>query len=823
MVGSPFRRKAPPYAAALLSLSLLILFATYLPVLLTQGGRVLLRGDFVTQQIPFMLEAKRCLLSGTPFWSWNTFLGANFIGTYSFYVYGSPFFWPLLAVPDAWFLHGVTAMFFLKHVTAALGAYLYLARHLENRWYAVAGGLLYAFSFFTLDSTLYYHFLDVIALFPFLLLTLDRVLDRRRGAVPLFILAVFLQAVTNYYFFAAVSIFFLIYLVIKARWGGGERSLKLGACLRAVLLYGCGALLASFLLLPSALTLLETSKATEAFSSWYKLLGLIPQIPLLIKGLILPHEGIANSGLYFMYQYCSNTAFLPLFGALLAAAGLRRWPGEWENRLVRFLVILSLVPLGNGVFSLFSNVFYTRWWFMLVLMLALVSLRTIERMNRLETVEARRIYAQSARFLAKLLPWIILPFLALRAFFLLFGGEWCPGWLQGLVEFCRADKPFDSTDWKFFLLLLALAAFNFVPLFVCIRRDSLRRAARLALVAAGVCLLNGSAYILVGEGLLGGKDHIAPGARVENAAPQPGDEALPGVRYAFRTDTLSGTDNAAMLLNRPGLRTFHSFKSKATTAFGRRIGYDITHLPTTGRYFDTPAIHALLGVRECLTTGEPPPGAPSEASGRWHAYACPDYVPMGYAYEYYVLDNSPTPARALKDTGKNNEAIERMVKACVLDSRTAEALRGVVAPCPSERLEAPWRQAAEDNRENAVTAFSADPSGFTAAASGDRTRLIYFSVPHDNGWIAYVNGEETPIYTVNYGMMGIVVPPGQEVRIEFRFRPPGLRAGAGLTLLTGAGLAAAGLAWLVRAGRKARGGLACCAESGYTERKKPGR
>ena len=114
MVGSPFRRKAPPYAAALLSLSLLILFATYLPVLLTQGGRVLLRGDFVTQQIPFMLEAKRCLLSGTPFWSWNTFLGANFIGTYSFYVYGSPFFWPLLAVYP-----------FLLLLTMAIPALLY--------------------------------------------------------------------------------------------------------------------------------------------------------------------------------------------------------------------------------------------------------------------------------------------------------------------------------------------------------------------------------------------------------------------------------------------------------------------------------------------------------------------------------------------------------------------------------------------------------------------------------------------------------------------------------------------------------------------------
>lgn len=454
---------------------------------------------------------------------------------------------------------------------------------------------------------------------------------------------------------------------------------------------------------------------------------------------------------------------------------------------MRFLVILSLVPLGNGVFSLFSNVFYTRWWFMLVLMLALVSLRTIERMNRLETVEARRIYAQSARFLAKLLPWIILPFLALRAFFLLFGGEWCPGWLQGLVEFCRADKPFDSTDRKFFLLLLALAAFNFVPLFVCIRRDSLRRAARLALVAAGVCLLNGSAYILVGEGLLGGKDHIAPGARVENAAPQPGDEALPGVRYAFRTDTLSGTDNAAMLLNRPGLRTFHSFKSKATTAFGRRIGYDITHLPTTGRYFDTPAIHALLGVRECLTTGEPPPARRRRRSGRWHAYACPDYVPMGYAYEYYVLDNSPTPAGRSRIPAKTTKPLSAWSRPVCWTAGRRRRSAALSAPCPSERLEAPWRQAAEDNRENAVTAFSrrslrlygGRQRGQGAAGLFQRTarqRLERLCKRRGN---ADLHGELR-----DDGDRGSA---GAEVRIEFRFRPPGLRAGAGLTLLTGRG------------------------------------
>ena len=82
-------------ASGVLLISLTAALLAFLPTMLRNNGRILLRGDFLTQQIPFMLESKRCLLSGTPFWSWNTFLGANFVGSYSFYVYGSPFFWPL--------------------------------------------------------------------------------------------------------------------------------------------------------------------------------------------------------------------------------------------------------------------------------------------------------------------------------------------------------------------------------------------------------------------------------------------------------------------------------------------------------------------------------------------------------------------------------------------------------------------------------------------------------------------------------------------------------------------------------------------------------
>mgnify|MGYP002549086324 CR=1 FL=1 len=261
MKDSPIHSARRP-AAGVLLISLATALLAFLPTMLWNNGRILLRGDFLTQQIPFMLESKRCLLSGTPFWSWNTFLGANFVGSYSFYVYGSPFFWPLLLVPEKWFTVGVTVMFLLKHVVAALGGYLYLARYVRNRWYAVLGALLYAFSFFTINSSFYYHFLDVIALFPFLLVSLDRVLERKPFAGPIFILCTFLLALTNYYFFIGISFFFLFYLFFRRKEGGPNKpSFFLGVILR----YGCGALLASFVLLPSALTLLETSKASEAF------------------------------------------------------------------------------------------------------------------------------------------------------------------------------------------------------------------------------------------------------------------------------------------------------------------------------------------------------------------------------------------------------------------------------------------------------------------------------------------------------------------------------------------------------------------------------
>lgn len=773
--------------------------AAFLPTLLSRQGQILLHGDFVTQQVPFLLESRRMIRSGTPFWSWNTFLGANFLGSYSFYTYGSPFFWPLVLVPEEAFTAGITAMVFLKQMVAAAGACLFLMRHVNKKWFCVLGGILYAFSFFSLDSSFYYHFMDVIALFPFFMWTLDRLLAKEKNSVVSFVLSTFILAAANYYFFVAISVFFLIYLFFQ--WKHNEAAPgKFKFYAGVVILYGAGALLASFILLPSAVTLLETTKAKDAFGELQSYLAILPQLPIVIKGLIMPHESINHSAVYFQYSdYCSNAGFVPLFGTVFSYIALKRWKSQWENKLLRFLLILALVPLGNGIFSLFSNILYTRWWFILVLFLILSSLQTLEKMPGIKAEEAKALYRRTIRFFLKVSFWITAPYVLLRVLLAYVIGDVFPPFIQDFIGEVNANKPFGLTELKYFLLLVFLLAVNYLILFVCIKRKLPERGFALVLAGMVVCILNYQGYFVVNEGYLFGAEVTPANANVVQAMESCNVEISSDKSYEYRTEILA-IPNAAMQINRPGINTFHSIKSKATAAFGRRIGYGIGIYPDTPRYFDTPAIYALLSTKNTMTleTG-------NHGENTWVTTENEDFVPMGYSYMYYEIDDSPAPSETFTDVEENNTRIENMVKACYLDSETAEKLEKVLIPCTAERLAGSWQAAAAENRKNACVGFSADSSGFTATTNTDTPQLVYFSVPKDKGWHAQINGQETEIYTVNYGMMGVVVPAG-EAEIVFTFKTPGLKLGIAISLSVLAGLLIAGGVLQVKARRRRRQG-----------------
>ncbi|MEE1128347.1 MAG: hypothetical protein UHZ05_08945, partial [Acutalibacteraceae bacterium] len=69
-------------------IALAVAFAFFIPFILKDEGYFFFYGDFSVQQVPFYKMAHNAVSSGEIFWNWNTDLGVNFIGSYSFYLLG---------------------------------------------------------------------------------------------------------------------------------------------------------------------------------------------------------------------------------------------------------------------------------------------------------------------------------------------------------------------------------------------------------------------------------------------------------------------------------------------------------------------------------------------------------------------------------------------------------------------------------------------------------------------------------------------------------------------------------------------------------------
>ena len=160
-------------------LALAVAAALFIPFIIYGRGYFIYYGDFNVQQIPFYQLAHDCVRSGDIFWNWNTDLGANFIGSYSFYLLGSPFFWLTLPFPSAAVPYLMGPLLILKFACSGLTAYLYLQRFVkpEN---AVIGSLLYAFSGFSIYNVFFNHFHEAIVYFPLILLGMELYMKENR-------------------------------------------------------------------------------------------------------------------------------------------------------------------------------------------------------------------------------------------------------------------------------------------------------------------------------------------------------------------------------------------------------------------------------------------------------------------------------------------------------------------------------------------------------------------------------------------------------------------------------------------------------------------
>ena len=78
-------------------------------------------------------------------------------------------------------------------------------------------------------------------------------------------------------------------------------------------------------------------------------------------------------------KWASVAGWLPLFGVTGAIGYLQLKKRDWLKKLILLLMLFAMIPVLNSMFQLMnSSIFYARWFYMLVLMFTLATVRAVE-------------------------------------------------------------------------------------------------------------------------------------------------------------------------------------------------------------------------------------------------------------------------------------------------------------------------------------------------------------------------------------------------------------------------------------------------------------
>ena len=208
------------------------------------GENTISWGDMNQQVVPLLLELRNILHGeGSLFYTMQTGAGMNFYGVFLFFL-SSPFSFLVYFVDTGdmkWFMN---LLLLLKLMTCAVTASVFFRVRFPNlrQRFGTLLSVCYAFSGYTL---LFYQnivWLDVMYLFPLLLLGLDRTLNRRRPL--LYILSLCGIMACQFYLGYMVVIFLLLAVAVWVFWAmpkegrGRACACFFGASLVAALLTG---------------------------------------------------------------------------------------------------------------------------------------------------------------------------------------------------------------------------------------------------------------------------------------------------------------------------------------------------------------------------------------------------------------------------------------------------------------------------------------------------------------------------------------------------------------------------------------------------------
>lgn len=757
-----YRQEKTYYRKAFL-IALIMGAALLLPFVIIDGGYFVYYGDYNAQQIPFYKVCIEAVQSGNFGWNWQTDLGANFIGSYSFYTLGSPFFWFAALFPASISQYLMAPLLALKLGLASLFAFIYIRRFVTKPQTALIGGLLYAFSGFSMYNIFFNHFHEAIVFFPLLLIGLEEaVVNKRRG---LFALTVALNAFVNYFFFIGECVFLVIYFVVRLCM---DKRFRFGLIDFLCLAFEsvAGVMLAGILFVPSICQVLDVPRSTNILLGWkFLFYSDVQRYGLILESLFFPSD-IAARNLMFSEanaKWSSVALYLPLFSMAGVIAFVKGAKGHWARVLLPICLFMALVPGLNASFTLFNTEFYTRWFYMPELICCLATVYTLEH----EELDLKLGFKSCA---------VATAVMTVLAFFAPFRKYEDTESADGTVASHIVPR-FLLDDINFGVCVsLVLTAGLLAILYVIIKNRKRLRAedfmSRVTIAVIICCMVTG--YYYVGYGRVLGP-YIGDYNKTVSADIRINDADF------YRMEGLEETNNVNMLWGMSSLKSFTSIIPSSTFDLYELLDIDrsVNSAPSASRY----ALRALTRVKYVMVSADISEDGKEdmleplkiyeylETQDGYDIYVTDYALPMGFAYDTYVLNT---------DAVKTSAVDNLMVRSVILTEEQAEKYSDILSPLDEGIIKdttlEQFKLDAQERIDSGVTQFSISTSGFTAVSGYDTDELVVFTVPYDSGWSAEVGGESVEIEKVNGGFMAVRVPQGLQ-EISFTYRTPGLTMG----------------------------------------------
>ena len=319
-------------------------------------------------------EFFRNLLAGHPklvMWDMSLGYGADILSTLNYYAIGDPLnlLYGFVSPKNTETMYDF--MILLRMYLAGITFIMY-ARKMKKRSYGtVIGALVYVFSGFCFRLGLRHpFFINPMIYFPLLCLGIEKIYQRERPYV--FIFAVCVSAMSNYYFLYMLTIFAVIYAWIRFYEYTEENKMKnfFLAILKFGMYYTLGIAMAAVILLPSVIGFLGNGRYGKG-ADWKSLIVYPGKYYLLfIENFI----GYGNMGSN------TNAGYLPIVGIVVL---FTLFSQRMKHKKYRAAFIASIIALILPIFGYAFNGFSyanNRWAFALSFIVALLTAEMYPRL-----------------------------------------------------------------------------------------------------------------------------------------------------------------------------------------------------------------------------------------------------------------------------------------------------------------------------------------------------------------------------------------------------------------------------------------------------------